>query len=133
MSNFRAIDREVEVVDGLDLRAMSGGYRASGSARYHPGMLLGLLVYGYATGVFSSRKLGFAGGYLNSSLHNPSLARRLEIDDLDAQLAPLDRYGLNGLGSVIANRIRTLAGGWRDAHYCAVSCRERGPRDCEMV
>jgi hypothetical protein len=54
MSNFRTIDREtgfllppsvdewlpekhlarfvVEVVDGLDLRAMSGGYRGSGSA-----------------------------------------------------------------------------------------------------
>src|SRR5450631_2055514 len=29
----------------------------SGSASYHPEVLLGLLVYGYATGVFSSRKL----------------------------------------------------------------------------
>jgi transposase len=79
MSNFRTIDRQtgfllppsvdewlperhlarfiVEVVDGLDLRAMSGDYRGSGSASYHPRMLLGLLVYGYATGVFSSRKL----------------------------------------------------------------------------
>lgn len=79
MANFRPIDREtgfllppsidewlperhlarfvVEVIDGLDLRAMSGGYRGSGSASYHPAMLLGLLVYGYATGVFSSRKL----------------------------------------------------------------------------
>ncbi len=47
----------VEVVDGLDLRAMSGSYRGSGSASYHPRMLLGILVYGYATGVFSSRKL----------------------------------------------------------------------------
>ena len=47
----------VEVVEGLDLRAMSGSYRGSGSASYHPRMLLGLVVYGYATGVFSSRKL----------------------------------------------------------------------------
>ena len=47
----------MEVVDGLDLRAMSGSYRGSGSASYHPRMLLGILVYGYATGVFSSRKL----------------------------------------------------------------------------
>jgi hypothetical protein len=31
--------------------------RGSGSASYHPRMLLGILVYGYATGVFSSRKL----------------------------------------------------------------------------
>ena len=29
----------------------------SGSASYHPALLLGLLVYGYTTGVFSSRKL----------------------------------------------------------------------------
>src|ERR1700754_5345585 len=79
MSNFRPIDRDtgfllppsvdewlpekhlarfvVEVIDGLDLRAMSGSYRGSGSASYHPTLLLGLLVYGYATGVFSSRKL----------------------------------------------------------------------------
>jgi transposase len=79
MTNFRTIDREtgyllppsvdewlpekhlarfiVEVIDGLDLGRMSGAYRGSGSASYHPRMLLGLLVYGYATGVFSSRKL----------------------------------------------------------------------------
>lgn len=47
----------VEVMDGLDLRAMSGDYRGSGSTAYHPSMPLGLLVYGYATGVFSSRNL----------------------------------------------------------------------------
>ena len=46
----------VEVVDGLDLSAMSKSYRGSGSASYHPAVLLGLLVYGCATGVFSSRK-----------------------------------------------------------------------------
>jgi transposase len=79
MTNFRTIDRQtgfllppsvdewlpekhlarfvVEVIDGLDLRAMIGSYRGSGSASYHPRMLLGILVYGYATGVFSSRKL----------------------------------------------------------------------------
>src|SRR3954466_5561942 len=79
MSNFRPIDREtgfllppsvdewlpkthlarfvVEVIDGLDLSAMTKSYRGSGSASYHPSVLLGILVYGYATGVFSSRKL----------------------------------------------------------------------------
>jgi transposase len=36
---------------------MSNSYRGAGSASYHPALLLGLLVYGYATGVFSSRKL----------------------------------------------------------------------------
>jgi transposase len=79
MSNFRLIDREtgflmppsvdewlpprhlarfvVEVVGGLDLRAMIGSYRGSGEASYHPALLLGLIIYGYATGVFSSRQL----------------------------------------------------------------------------
>lgn len=79
MSNFRMIDREtgflmppsvdewlperhlarfvVEVIGSLDLRLMTGSYRGSGEASYHPELLLGIIVYGYATGVFSSRKL----------------------------------------------------------------------------
>src|SRR5260221_12223386 len=47
----------VEVIDGLDLTAMSNAYRGTGSASYHPARLLGLLVYGSARGVVSSRKL----------------------------------------------------------------------------
>jgi transposase len=47
----------VEVIERLDLSAMSGSYRGTGSASYHPALLLGILIYGYATGVFSSRKL----------------------------------------------------------------------------
>jgi len=79
MANFRPVDRDtgflmppsvdewlpelhlsrfvVDVIAGLDLRAMIGSYRGSGEASYHPTVLLGILVYGYATGVFSSRKL----------------------------------------------------------------------------
>jgi transposase len=47
----------VEVIEGLDLRAMTGSYRGSGESSYHPQLLLGLIIYGYATGVFSSRNL----------------------------------------------------------------------------
>jgi transposase len=47
----------VEVIEGLDASAMCGAYRGSGSASYHPRLLLGILIYSYATGVFSSRKL----------------------------------------------------------------------------
>ena len=65
MSKFRTIDRQtglrmlpsvdewlpekhlarfvVEAIEGLDLRAMSGSYHGSGSASYHPRMLLGIL------------------------------------------------------------------------------------------
>jgi transposase len=79
MSNFRPIDRDtaflfppsvdewlpqrhlaryvVEVVEGLDLSQMVKSYRGSGSASYHPAMLLSLLIYGYVTRVFSSRAI----------------------------------------------------------------------------
>ena len=79
MSHFRLIDRDtdflmppsvdewlperhlarfvMEVIGTLDLRLMTVRYRGSGEASYHPQLLLGILVYGYATGVFSSRKL----------------------------------------------------------------------------
>ena len=47
----------VEIVEQLDLKAMERAYGTSGSDPYHPALLLSVLVYGYATGVFSSRKL----------------------------------------------------------------------------
>lgn len=39
----------VEVVEGLGLSELEKSYRGAGSASYHPAMLPGLLVYGYAT------------------------------------------------------------------------------------
>jgi transposase len=79
MSHFRPIDRDidyllppsvqdwlpeghlaryvVEVVEGLDLRELEQAYAGRGSAPYHPATLLSLLIYGYATGCFSSRKI----------------------------------------------------------------------------
>ncbi len=47
----------VDIVDQLDLSALTGQYRGSGSAAYHPAVMLGLLIYGYATGVYSSRRI----------------------------------------------------------------------------
>lgn len=47
----------VEVVERLDLSPLERAYSGGGSKAYHPGMLLSMLIYGYATGVFSSRKL----------------------------------------------------------------------------
>jgi transposase len=47
----------VDVVDQLDLRPLKASYAGRGSQPYNPAMLLALLFYGYATGVFSSRKL----------------------------------------------------------------------------
>ena len=47
----------VDIVEQLDLSGLSAAYSGRGSRPYHPVMLVTLLFYGYATGVFSSRKL----------------------------------------------------------------------------
>ena len=45
------------VVESLDLSAMERAYAGRGSAAYHPATLMSLLIFGYATGVFSSRRI----------------------------------------------------------------------------
>lgn len=79
MSRFKAVDRGtayllppsvdewlpqnhlarfvVEVIDQLDLSELTRQYAGRGSQAHHPAMMLGLLVYGYATGLHSSRKI----------------------------------------------------------------------------
>jgi transposase len=79
MSRFRPINRDTDfllppsvqewlpkahlaryvaaVVEGLDLSEIERAYAGKGSDPYHPATLLGLLIYGYATGIFSSRKI----------------------------------------------------------------------------
>jgi transposase len=79
MSNFRAVDRGtayllppsvdewlpadhlarfvVEILERLDFSSLTHQYRGSGSEAYHPQMLAALLLYGYASGTYSSRKL----------------------------------------------------------------------------
>jgi transposase len=47
----------VEVVEGLDLSELERAYAGRGSLPYHPATLLSLLIYGYATGCYSSRKI----------------------------------------------------------------------------
>ncbi len=47
----------VDIVSQLKLQSISEAYRGTGSKAYHPEVLLSLLFYGYATGVYSSRKI----------------------------------------------------------------------------
>lgn len=47
----------VEMVSRLDLRKLENSYTKRGSEGYPPRMMMALLFYGYATGVFSSRKM----------------------------------------------------------------------------
>lgn len=46
-----------DIVDQLNLSGMTDGYSNRGEEAYHPAMLLKLWFYGYATGVFTSRKI----------------------------------------------------------------------------
>lgn len=47
----------VEIVDQLDISSITTEYGGRGSTAYDPAMMTALLFYGYATGVFSSRKI----------------------------------------------------------------------------
>src|SRR5664280_2232679 len=47
----------LDAVEGLDLRQVRVNERGTGSEQYPPRMLLALLLYCYATGVFSSRRI----------------------------------------------------------------------------
>jgi transposase len=47
----------VEIVEQINLWSLNESYSGRGSKPYSPAMLVALLFYGYATGVFSSRKL----------------------------------------------------------------------------
>jgi transposase len=114
MSRFRPIDRKtayllppsvedwlpedhlarfiVEAIEKLNLSDLTRAYAGRGSAAYHPEVMLGLLVYGYATGVFSSRKIeratydSVAFRYLAAGFHpdHDTLAtfRRRFLDEL---------------------------------------------------
>lgn len=82
----------VEVIDQLDLSRLTCQYAGRGSAAHHPATLLAILVYGYATGVFSSRRLeratydSIAFRYLAANTHpdHDTLAsfRRRFLDEL---------------------------------------------------
>ena len=47
----------LDAVDALDLRQVKVNTRGTGSEQYPPPMLLGLLIYSYATGIFGSRRI----------------------------------------------------------------------------
>ena len=48
------------VIESLDLTDIERAYAGRGSDAYHPASLMSLLIYGYATGVFSSRRIEMA-------------------------------------------------------------------------
>lgn len=47
----------MDAVNALDLHSARVNHKGTGSAQYPPSMMLGLLIYCYATGTFSSRRI----------------------------------------------------------------------------
>ena len=47
----------IEAVERVDMGAFKVNRRGTGSAQYHPRMMLALLIYCYANGIFSSRRI----------------------------------------------------------------------------
>lgn len=103
-----------DIVDGLDLNHLSGAYSGKGSKPYHPSMLVALLFYGYATGVFSSRKLekssydSIAFRYICANTHPDhdtiSVFRKRFLKELEALFVEIllvaEAMGLLKLGNV---------------------------------
>ncbi len=47
----------IDAVECVEMRAFKVNHRGTGSAQYHPRMMLALLIYCYANGIFSSRRI----------------------------------------------------------------------------
>jgi transposase len=104
----------VDIVERLDFRSLKDSYSGHGSYAYSPVMLTSLLFYGYATGVFSSRKLeqstydSVAFRYIAANTHPDhdtiaSFRRRFlpQLEKLFVQiLAIAQEMGVLKLGSV---------------------------------
>jgi transposase len=105
-----------DTVDALDLKAFYARY-AGGGARnqpFHPAMMVKLLIYGYATGVFSSRKierrlhedlafrmLGAGNFPKHRTIRDFRSLHLVELSDLFVQVVKLAReMGLVKLGTV---------------------------------
>jgi hypothetical protein len=71
----------VEVVEGLNLRALERAYGGRGSAAYHQALLLALLIHGYETGFYSSRTIKRA-TYNSLAFRNIACNRHPDHDTL---------------------------------------------------
>jgi transposase len=135
----------VEVIDRLDLDELTKQYTGRGSAAHHPAVLLGLLVYGYANGVHSSRKIeratydSVAFRYVAANTHpdHDTLAtfRRRFLKEVEAlfvqvlvlaremKLLKLGRIALDGT-KIKANASKHAALSWAHANKIEAQLRQ---------
>jgi len=125
----------VEVIDQLDLSKLTSRYSCSGSEAYHPALMLALLVYGYATGTFSSRKIerathdSVAFRFIAANLHpdHDTLAHfrktfLVELEDLFVQvLAFAQTMKLVKLGQISLDGTKIKANASK--HLCPLGCK----------
>ena len=114
-----------DTVDSLDLTAFHARYAGGGSRNqpFHPAMMVKVLIYGYATGVFSSRKLArklhedvafrvlAAGNFpAHRTLSDFRAFHLKELSDLFVQVVRLAReMGLVKLGTVAVDGTKIKA------------------------
>ncbi|HEX8954771.1 MAG TPA: IS1182 family transposase [Burkholderiaceae bacterium] len=114
-----------DTVDSLDLSAFHARYAGGGSRNqpFHPAMMVKILVYGYATGVFSSRKLArklhedvafrvlAAGNYpAHRTLCDFRALHLKELSDLFVQVVKLAKEcGLVKLGTIAVDGTKIKA------------------------
>lgn len=136
-----------EVVERQDLREWEASYREEGQRPYHPGLLLKVLLYGFALGVRSSRKLeqrvredlGFrylAGGAEPDHKTICEFVRRhgRRVNDLfTAVLEQLQRAGMGKLGVVALDSTRVRANASRQRVMTEAGLRAERARKRRQV
>ena len=108
-----------DTVDALDLSAFHARYGGGGPRNqpFHPAMMVKVLLYGYATGVFSSRKIA-------RKLHEDVAFRVLGAGNFPAPYAVrLSRLAPGGIGGAV--RASGQAGARMRAGQAGHHCRGR--------
>jgi transposase len=92
-----------DTVDSLDLKAFFARYKGGGSRNqpFHPAMMVKVLLYAYATGVFSSRKIA-------KKLHEDVAFRVLAADNFPAHrtISDFRAFHLKELGELFVQVVR---------------------------
>lgn len=92
-----------DTVDSLDLKAFYSRYERGGSRNqpFHPAMMVKVLIYAYATGVFSSRKIA-------RKLHEDVAFRVLAADNFPAHrtISDFRAFHLKELGELFVQVVR---------------------------
>ena len=107
----------VDIVEGLDLNALTGKYQGRGSDAYHPALLLSLLIYGCAT---TRRKTSADANHHGRVFESAHPAGDLRLGGLSvyrggpASRPRHDQHLPAALSAAVAGVIRAGAGvGWR--------------------